>query len=123
MRARTALDDGGNVNPAAPDRGAQSSRALRIAAAFGLSAAVAIAFNTVLAWSKDAFEPLNRLMASLTGHHWITHGLADVALFLVLGTGLSWVGRPRQLSDGLIIGVAGTAVAAGAGLALWFVLF
>src|ERR1700722_8840398 len=55
------------------------------AAAFGMSAAVTIVFNTVLAWVKDAYDPLNSFMASLTGHHWRTHGLADVIVFVALG--------------------------------------
>lgn len=123
MRVRVIPEDRPLVNPIKRDQLASSSLAVRLAAAFGLAAAIAIAFNTVLAWTKDAFEPLNAFMAGLTGHHWITHGLAEVVLFLVLGAGLSWFGRPRQLSGALTIGVAGTAVVAGAGLALWFVLF
>ena len=49
-----------------------------VAAAFGMAAIVTILFNTLLAWIKDAFDPLNDVMALLTGHHWITHGLFDV---------------------------------------------
>jgi len=91
------------------------------AAAFGLSAAITIVFNTVLAWIKDAYDPLNSFMASLTGHHWITHGLADIAVFLVVGAIL----MQRHVSiDGtkLAVMVAGAVVAGGGGLALWFVL-
>ena len=91
------------------------------AAAFGLSAAIAIVFNTVLAWIKDAYDPLNTFMASLTGHHWITHGLADIAVFVVLGL----VFTKRGVSmDGTKLAaiVAGAAIIGGGGLALWFVL-
>src|SRR6185312_1676312 len=55
------------------------------AAAFGMSAIIAVLFNTLLAWVKDAYDPLNSFMASLTGHHWRTHGLADVIVFVALG--------------------------------------
>jgi len=91
------------------------------AAAFGLSAAITIVFNTVLAWIKDAYEPLNSFMASLTGHHWITHGLFDVAVFVILGA--FFVKRGLSM-DGtrLAILVAGGVVLGGGGLALWFVL-
>ena len=91
------------------------------AAAFGLSAAIAIVFNTVLAWIKDAYDPLNSLMASLTGHHWITHGLADIAVFVIVGV----VFMRRDFSmDGTKLAclVAGSVIVSGAGLALWFVL-
>lgn len=91
------------------------------AAAFGLSAAIAIVFNTLLAWIKDAYDPLNTFMASLTGHHWITHGLADIAVFVILG--LIFMQRGFSM-DGtkLAVLVAGAVVVGGGGLALWFVL-
>ena len=91
------------------------------AAAFGLSAAITIVFNTLLAWIKDAYDPLNSFMASLTGHHWITHGLADVALFVILGL----VFQRRSITlDGTkaAVLVGGAVIVGGGGLALWFVL-
>jgi hypothetical protein len=89
------------------------------ATAFGIAAAVTIVFNTLLAWVKDAYEPLNTLMVHIGGHHWTTHGLADVILFFVLGTVLM---RRRITMDGNRIAwlVAGAVVLSGAGLGLWF---
>jgi len=55
------------------------------ATGFTLAAIVAIIFNTVLTIIKEEYHPLNVYMKSLTGHHWITHGIAVVAVFLVLG--------------------------------------
>jgi hypothetical protein len=94
----------------------------RAAAAFGLAAAITIVFNTVLAWIKDAYDPLNNFMAALTGHHWITHGLTDIAVFLIVGTLLM---KRNFIMDGtrLAVLVAGAVVVGGGGLALWFVLF
>ena len=57
----------------------QADRLDGAAGAFGAAAAVVIVFNTALAWIKDAWAPLNDAMAALTGHHWITHGLLDLA--------------------------------------------
>jgi len=91
------------------------------AGAFGLSAAIAIVFNTILAWTKDAYDPLNNFMASLTGHHWITHGLADIAVFLILGFLFTRRGF-RMDGTKLAAIVAGAAIVSAAGLALWFVL-
>jgi hypothetical protein len=91
------------------------------AAAFGVSAAIAIVFNTVLAWIKDAYDPLNSFMAALTGHHWITHGLADIAVFAIVGAVLM---RRHTSMDGTKLAclVGGAVIVGGGGLALWFVL-
>jgi hypothetical protein len=89
--------------------------------AFGLSAAITIVFNTLLAWVKDAYDPLNNFMASLTGHHWITHGLADVALFFVLGwLFMRWGVRVGGMT--LVKIVAAAVVLGGGGLGAWFFL-
>jgi hypothetical protein len=120
----TTINHGGGIAPAPTAMpGAQTEIGVLdgAAAAFGISASVAIVFNTLLAWVKDAYDPLNSFMAALTGHHWITHGLADIAVFLVVGAIL----MQRHVSiDGtkLAVMVAGAVVAGGGGLALWFVL-
>jgi hypothetical protein len=90
-------------------------------AGYGLAAAIVIVFNTLLAWIKDAYEPLNSFMASLSGHHWRTHGLVDVILFVVLGFLLT----QRNISiDGYRLAaiLVGAVIVGGGGLALWFVL-
>lgn len=109
--------------PAATDRTfAVLETALdRASTAFGLSAAITIVFNTLLAWVKDAYDPLNSFMASLTGHHWITHGLADVILFVLLG----WLFMSRGVRVGgttLVVAVAAAVMVGGGGLAAWFFL-
>lgn len=91
------------------------------AAAFGMSAIVVIVFNTLLAWIKDAYEPLNTFMASLTGHHWRTHGIADVILFVALGY-LFMLRGFRMSGMKLAVLLAGAVIIGGGGLALWFVL-
>lgn len=94
-----------------------------VAAAFGLSAAITVVFNVVLAFVKDSTPALNEFMKLLTGHHWRTHGFADLLVFLVLGWVFLRSGIPsRGLTNGLAIAVAGTSVAAGAALGLWFLL-
>ena len=94
------------------------------AAAFGLSAAITVVFNVVLAFIKDAYAPLNSFMVSLTGHHWRTHGFADVVVFLVLGAFfLSRSGCGRHLTGGSAVTLGTAVVLASAALGLWFVLF
>lgn len=91
------------------------------AAGYGISAAVTIIFNTLLAWIKDAYDPLNSFMASLSGHHWTTHSLVDVAVFLIVGAILTSRGVTIEGSR-LAMLLAGAAIVGGGGLALWFVV-
>ena len=91
------------------------------AAGFGLAAAIAILFNTVLAWVKDAYEPLNTAMAHLTGHHWRTHGIFDLIVFFGLGILFTSSGYSSQ-GNRMAALIAGSVIVAGGGLALWFVL-
>jgi len=91
---------------------------------FALSAAIACVFNTALAWSKDAYAPLNKFMASLTGHHWITHGLADIIVFVGLGLIFMQMSVGSKLNpDRLVAILTWSVVAAGVGLFAWFLLF
>jgi len=92
------------------------------ATAYGIAAAVAVLFNTGLAWVKDSYEPLNTAMAKTLGHHWTTHGVAVVLVFLIVGFALS------RMSGDLVKGaystiymLAAAVVAAGLGLAGWFI--
>jgi hypothetical protein len=88
---------------------------------FVLAAAVTALFNTALAWAKDAYTPLTNFMNSLTGHHWTTHGLADVVLFAGLGFIFMNTGLVKNMDPNLLIGVLIGAVAiAGLGLVLWY---
>jgi hypothetical protein len=112
----------GAVATAGPGTGAGAATAEHVAAAFGWSAAIVIVFNTALAWVKDSYDPLNTFMAQLTSHHWITHGLADVILFFLLGWLLMRRHTAAGLTNALIVSLAVAAVVAGVGLAGWFLL-
>ncbi len=108
------------MNPAIPSNKSTLSPAT---SAFALAAAVTFLFNTALAWAKDAYPALNNGMKSLTGHHWTTHGLADLAIFLGLGfvflkTGLTANMNGSRVTNLLI----GAVVVATLGLALWYVV-
>ena len=93
-------------------------------AAFVLAAAITVVFNTVLAWVKDAYEPLNNFMKSVAGHHWTTHGLADIILFLGLGLIFLKTGSAEKIDPNRLVSILiWSVVAASLGLALWFVLF
>ncbi len=96
----------------------------RASAAFGLAAAITVLFNMVLTWAKEAYEPLNVFMKSLTGHHWITHGITDVVLFVLLGMIFMNTGVVEKMSpNSLVLTLIGAVVVAGLGLAGWFLVY
>jgi len=114
----THADVHGHVNVSASETTKEAT-----AAAFGLSAAVTIMFNVVLAFIKDSYPPLNSFMAQLTGHHWRTHGLADVILFLLLGWFFVARGIPaRGLTNNTTINLAASVIISSAALGLWFLV-
>jgi hypothetical protein len=95
----------------------------RVTSGFVLSAAVTVLFNTALACAKDAYAPLNTSLASITGHHWTTHGLLDLALFAVLGWIFARTGAAEKIPSGRLITILIACVAiAAAGMGLWYVL-
>lgn len=94
------------------------------AAGFSIAAAITLVFNAALTIAKDAYEPLHALFQGLMGHHWITHGVVDIVVFVVLGLLLSRSEAVRKLSDTAVIGsVVAATVINGAAIALWFLLF
>jgi hypothetical protein len=88
---------------------------------FVLAAAITALFNTALAWAKDLSAPLTAFMSRLSGHHWTTHGLADLVVFAGLGLVFTNSKIAGKLDAGHLIGALIAAVAIAAlGLALWF---
>lgn len=103
---------------------AENANLGRTSAGFALAASVTVLFSTALAWTKDAYQPLNRLMNAIAWHNWITHGLADVILFIGLGLIFSrtkWAGRIAP--NHLIIFLVAAVVVAGGGLFVWYAVF
>ena len=96
----------------------------RTVSAFALGVAVASVFNTLLAWAKDSWAPLNTWMGSLTGHHWITHGIADLAVFFGAGLILRRSPVVARLDPDRITSILIWCVAAsGFGLLGWYFVF
>lgn len=84
------------------------------ARSFGLSFAITSIVSAILVIVKESNEDTVLVwMKAATGHHWITHGLFDLILFVVLGWILS---RPNnaegiRISANRLIGsIAGAVV-------------
>ncbi|MFY9725962.1 MAG: hypothetical protein WB579_09590 [Bryobacteraceae bacterium] len=88
---------------------------------FVLAAIIAVLFNTALAWTRDAYAPLNDFMKSLTGNPWIAHCLAVLVLFAGLGLVFTKTRAVEKPDAKRLIGALVGAVAVAAfGLVLWF---
>ena len=104
---------------------AKSDRAIglsHVASAYAVSAAVAVLFNTLLAWIKDSYESVNTAMAHTLGHHWTTHGVAVVLVFLVVGLLLARREGDLLTGNSAIYTLVISVVAAGLGLFGWFLV-
>ena len=84
--------------------------------AFGLSFAITSFISALLVILKETNEDtVLKGMAAITGHHWITHGLLDIILFVVLGWALSRTnsGQGLKISTNALIGSIVAAVMVG----------
>lgn len=55
-------------------------------------------------------------MAAATGHHWVTHGVLDIILFLVLGWAISRFNKGKGIEitpKRLIFSIVGSVVVSG----------
>lgn len=88
---------------------------------FGLAASVAVIFNTLLAWIKDSNPAVNSAMKAALGHHWITHGVLVVLVFLILGKAFSTMNFAKNFGGTLLAFIIFVSVMLGGlGLVGWF---
>jgi hypothetical protein len=84
---------------------------------FGLSFGITSVVSAILVLLKETHEEtLLAWMKAATGHHWVTHGIFDLILFVVLGWVLSKLngGQGVNLSaNGLITCIVGAIVVSG----------
>ncbi len=89
----------------------------RYSRAFGLSFALTSLLSALLVVVKETNkDTVFAWMAAATGHHWVTHGVLVVALFVVLGLALASArggAGPRLGEGGMIGAVVGSTVASG----------
>jgi predicted Co/Zn/Cd cation transporter (cation efflux family) len=84
---------------------------------FGLSFAITSVFSALLVILKESSEKgVLALMAAVTGHHWVTHGLINLILFVVLGWALSRTNNGQGMrmgANGLVSCIVGAVIISG----------
>ena len=84
----------------------------KLSVGFGVSFLIASIFNGLLIVAKENYAPLKDWMKSLFGHHWTTHGIFVIVLFIVLGYIFSKADLDKKIdadkTSGLVI--AGTVL-------------
>ncbi len=90
---------------------------------FGLSAAVVSILSTLLTIWKEETPSVLAAMASAMGHHWTTHGVIVIALFIVLGFVFSGMVKAESWgADKLGMTVLWSVLLAGGALAAFMLL-
>ena len=84
----------------------------RYSVGFGVSFLIASIFNGLLVVAKESYAPLMNWMKSLSGHHWITHGIFVIIMFVVFGYIFSINGMAKKFDANRISGmvIAGTVL-------------
>jgi hypothetical protein len=90
---------------------------------FGLSLAVTSLLSALLVVLKEGNEEtVLAWMKVATGHHWVTHGVVDLVLFLVLGFVFAQAGWGTRLSgNALALTISTSVVLSGLIIAGFFV--
>jgi uncharacterized Tic20 family protein len=84
---------------------------------FGLSFAITSVVSALLVILKESNEEgVLALMKAVTGHHWVTHGLINLILFVILGWALSKANNGqgiRMSANGLVSCIVGAVIISG----------
>jgi hypothetical protein len=84
---------------------------------FGLSFAITSLISALLVIIKESSEEgVLALMKAITGHHWVTQGLLNLILFVVLGWALSRVNKGQGIkmsANGLVSSIVGAVIISG----------
>ncbi|WP_332774932.1 hypothetical protein [Polaromonas sp.] len=84
------------------------------AAGFGVSYAVTSILSALLVVLKESSGVVHDGLAAITGHHWVTHGLLNLIVFLMLGLALNRIiGGLRMTADVLVTIIVGGTILSG----------
>jgi hypothetical protein len=84
----------------------------KLSIGFGVSFLIVSVVNALLLIAKENLAPVKAWMASLSGHHWTTHGILVIVLFIAMGYLLSRAGLEKKLDADKIswLVIVGTAL-------------
>lgn len=109
------MDTNVTSNVAAAVGTSTSDRADAYATGFGLSFAITSVLSALLVVLKEMNEDsVLAAMKAITGHHWVTHGILDVVLFVVIGMALAKGGHGMTMqADTLVKSIVGSIILSG----------
>ncbi|OHC65770.1 MAG: hypothetical protein A3J25_12135 [Pseudomonadales bacterium RIFCSPLOWO2_02_FULL_63_210] len=83
----------------------------RYSVSFALAFAVTSLLSAVLVVVKEQNQDtLLAWMKAATGHHWISHGILDLLVFIVLGWALARIGVGARLSGNALSAIVSGSV-------------
>lgn len=98
----------------------------KYARSFGLSFAITSVFSALLVIIKELSEEgVLAWMKAMTGHHWVTHGVINLIIFVVLGWALARGGKGQGVeisANGLVACIVGAVIIDGGLIAGFYLL-
>lgn len=95
----------------------ENSEIGKYAESFGLSFAITSVVSALLVILKESSEEgVLAGMKAVTGHHWVTHGLINLILFVILGWALSKANNGQGIkmsANGLVSCIVGAVIISG----------
>ena len=89
---------------------------------FGLSYAITSILSALLVVLKERSEAVHNGLTAITGNHWVTHGVLNLIVFLVLGFVFYRIGGGiRMTANALIATIFGATVISGLIIAGYFI--
>lgn len=86
-----------------------------VTVSFGISLAITSVVSALLVVAKEKSPAVMAAMKSATGHHWATHSLFALALFLAIGFGLARMngGKGIRMTSGGLVTTVVCGIAIG----------
>ncbi len=92
--------------------------------AFGYAFVITALLNALLVVVKEEIGPVKAWMADISGHHWITHGIVIIVLFIAIGLYMQEkAARARTNERGMARWILWTTVLSGVIIAGFYLFF